>query len=65
MGGAGKGSAGTQITGGSAKAGSEIQTKTANTKSDNASTGLIIFMTVVLLRQSTSHASILRYFENG
>ena len=65
MGGEGKGSAGTQIVGGSAKAGSEIQAKTVNTKSDNASTGVIIFMMVVLLRQATSHASILPHFENG
>jgi hypothetical protein len=65
MGGRGKGSAGTQITGGSAKAGSEIQAKTVNTKSDNASAGVIIFMMVVLLRQAASHASILPRFENG
>jgi hypothetical protein len=65
VGGGGKGSAGTQIPGGSAKAGSEIQAKTVNTKSDNASTGVIIFMMVVLLRQATSHASILPHFENG
>jgi hypothetical protein len=65
MGGRGEGSAGTQITGGSAKAGSEIQAKTVNTKSDNASAGVIIFMMVVLLRQATSHVSILPHFENG
>jgi hypothetical protein len=64
MGGRGKGSAGTQITGGSAKAGSVIQAKTVNTKSDNASAGVIIFMMVILLRP-TSHASILPHFENG
>jgi hypothetical protein len=65
MGGRGKGSAGSQITVGSAKAGSEIQAKAVNTNSDNASTGVIIFMMVVLLRQATSHASILPHFENG
>ena len=65
MGGRGKGSAGTQIAGGSAKAGSEIQAKTVNTKSDNASAGVIIFMMVVLLRQATSHASNLPHLKIG
>ena len=38
------------------------QTKTVNTKIDNASTGVIIFMMVVLLRQAASRASMLPQF---
>ncbi len=48
-----------------ARAGSEMQTKTVNRNTDNARTGVIIFMILVLLRQAASRASMLPHFANG